>query len=153
MASGAHKIDARFMTLLPEVLETTMRTHQKYFSVLNQDGTPAPYFLMVSNMETIDQGGKLSKEMSVFCGHVYRCRIFWVQDQKQSLDAWCEDLAAPIFHEKIGSVSERIGDHKPLHLFVLLEKSPKRLGKTGCFLSKADLLAWAWWENSRTTRF
>jgi glycyl-tRNA synthetase beta chain len=45
----AGTIDAEFMDLPPEVLSTSMRAHQKYFSALNPDGTPAPRFLFVAN--------------------------------------------------------------------------------------------------------
>ena len=50
-------IDDASMALPPEVLATAMRTHQKYFSCLREDGTPAPRFLFVANNVTPD-GGK-----------------------------------------------------------------------------------------------
>ena len=40
-----------------EVLITSMRSHQKYFSLLKADGTLAPRFIVISNMEAND-GGK-----------------------------------------------------------------------------------------------
>src|SRR5205823_2047436 len=47
-------IDDASMTLPPEVLATAMRTHQKYFSCLKPDGSPAPRFLFVANNLTPD---------------------------------------------------------------------------------------------------
>jgi len=49
-------IDEASMALPPEVLATAMRTHQKYFSCLNPDETPAPRFLFVANNLTPDDG-------------------------------------------------------------------------------------------------
>ena len=51
----AGAIDAEYMALPPEVLATAMRTHQKYFSCLQSDGTPAPRFLFVANNIAADQ--------------------------------------------------------------------------------------------------
>src|ERR1700737_3898430 len=45
----AGAIDAEFMMLPPEVLAAAMRAHQRYFSCLRTDGTPAPRFLFVAN--------------------------------------------------------------------------------------------------------
>ena len=53
----AGAIDVDFMTLPPEVLAAAMRAHQKYFSCLRPDGTPAPRFLFVANNLAVD-GGK-----------------------------------------------------------------------------------------------
>ena len=49
-------IDDASMALPPEVLATAMRTHQKYFTCLKSDGSPAPRFLFVANNLTPDDG-------------------------------------------------------------------------------------------------
>ena len=49
-------IDPEFMDVPPEVLVTAMRTHQKYFSLLDADGRLAPRFVLVANMEATDGG-------------------------------------------------------------------------------------------------
>src|SRR5689334_3647801 len=53
------RIDQHFMTVPPEVLTTSMRTHQKYFALLDKQGDLAPRFLVVSNMETKDKGAQI----------------------------------------------------------------------------------------------
>lgn len=136
------KIDERFMTLPPEVLETTMKTHQKYFSVQNKDGTPAPYFLVVSNMETIDQGAQIVEgNERVLRARLSDAEFFWEQDQKKTLEEWNEGLESLIFHEKIGSVAQRIKRLKALVSFYfsgqdkLLPSAQK-----AAELAKADLV-------------
>ena len=44
------KIDKKFMQLPHEILTTSMRVHQKYFSVLDVSGNLAPYFVVVANI-------------------------------------------------------------------------------------------------------
>src|SRR5258706_1429570 len=53
------RIDEAFMALPPEVLTTAMRTHQKYFTLLDAKGGLAPRFLVVSNMATADGGAAI----------------------------------------------------------------------------------------------
>ena len=44
------RIDKKFMSLPKEVLITAMRTHQKYFSIINNQQDIQPYFIVISNM-------------------------------------------------------------------------------------------------------
>ena len=78
----AGRIDAAFMNLPPEVLITSMRSHQKYFALETAGGQMAPHFIAIADMETGD-GGK-----SVAAGNerVLRARLadaqfFWDQDR------------------------------------------------------------------------
>lgn len=103
------KIDHQFMSLPPEVLETTMRTHQRYFSVLNADGTPAPRFLVVSNVETIDKGDRIIEgNERVLRARLSDAAFFWQQDQKIPLLQRTNSLKDLIFHEKLGSVFTKV---------------------------------------------
>jgi glycyl-tRNA synthetase beta chain len=52
-------IDNQFMSLPDEVLTTSMRSHQKYFSLVFSDGKLAPHFIVVANMETEDGGAAI----------------------------------------------------------------------------------------------
>jgi len=52
-------IDTAFMSVPPEVLTTSMRTHQKYFSLERPDGTLAPKFVVVANMVAEDDGAAI----------------------------------------------------------------------------------------------
>ena len=52
-------IDAKFMDVPQEALITSMRAHQKYFALLNADGSLARQFALVANMETDDAGATI----------------------------------------------------------------------------------------------
>lgn len=101
-------IDPKFMTLPEELLSTTMRVHQRYFSVL-EGGRLAPYFVTVANTEPKDDGQKIA------CGNerVLRARLsdaqfFYQQDLKNSLFEHAEKLKDVVFHQKLGSVYEKV---------------------------------------------
>ncbi len=102
-------IDDSFMDLPPEVMRSEMRNHQKYFTLLEKDGTAASKFLITSNIEASD-GGK-----AVIAGNerVLRARLadgqfFYHKDQQQPLAQWNEKLKSVVFHTKLGTVADKI---------------------------------------------
>jgi glycyl-tRNA synthetase beta chain len=102
-------IDAEFMTLPPEVLATAMRTHQKYFSCLNPDGSPAPRFLFVANNRAEDGGRTIvAGNERVLRARLADARFFWEQDRRVRLDSRVEALKDRIYHEKLGSLFDKV---------------------------------------------
>ncbi len=102
-------IDKQFMGLPPEVLSTSMRTHQKYFSLLHKTGKLAPHFLVVSNIKAKD-GGKaiITGNERVLRARLSDAKFFWEQDLKKPLDEWAKGLSGVIFHEKLGTVANKV---------------------------------------------
>jgi glycyl-tRNA synthetase beta chain len=107
-------IDADFVCPLPEglppeVLATAMRTHQKYFTCLNPDGTPAPRFLFVANNLTPDHGKTVAAgNERVLRARLSDARFFWDQDRKVRLEDRVEALKQRVYHEKLGSVYDKV---------------------------------------------
>jgi len=107
------RIDADFVRPLPEglppeVLATAMRTHQKYFSCLNEDGTPAPRFLFVANNATPDNRKTIAAgNERVLRARLSDARFFWDQDRKVRLEDRVESLKQRVYHEKLGSVYDK----------------------------------------------
>jgi glycyl-tRNA synthetase beta chain len=102
-------IDEAFMTLPPEVLTTTMRSHQKYFSLLKPDGTLANRFLLAANMETPDGGRTIvAGNERVLRARLADARFFWDQDRKRSLASRAPELARIVFHAKLGSLDQKV---------------------------------------------
>ena len=91
-------IDDASMALPPEVLATAMRTHQKYFSCLKPDGTPAPRFLFVANNLTPDDGKTIvAGNERVLRARLSDARFFWDQDRKVPLEDRVEALKERVF--------------------------------------------------------
>lgn len=102
-------IDAQFMDLPPEVLSDTMRTHQKYFTVLNSDGTPAPHFIVVANQVTPDFGAAIiAGNERVLRARLSDAKFFWDQDRKVTLGSRAPKLKDIVFHAKLGTVADKV---------------------------------------------
>jgi glycyl-tRNA synthetase beta chain len=103
-------IQDEFMDVPAEILQTSMRTHQKYFSLRDpKTGKMANRFALVANMLTKDCG----KEIVAGNERVLRARLsdakfFWDEDRKHSLDSRIEKLKGIVFHAKLGRQFERV---------------------------------------------
>src|SRR5439155_5643894 len=95
--------------LPPEVLATAMRTHQKYFSCLNADGTPAPRFLFVANNLTADDGKTVvAGNERVLRARLADARFFWDQDRKIRLEDRVDARKDRVYYEKLGSMYDKV---------------------------------------------
>lgn len=139
-------IDADFIRPLPdglppEVLAAAMRTHQKYFSCLNPNGSPAPHFLFVANNVTPDGGKTIAAgNERVLRARLSDARFFWDQDRKVRLEDRVEALKQRVYHEKLGSVYDKVERMEKLAEYLASEL--KADGKQACHaarLAKADL--------------
>jgi glycyl-tRNA synthetase beta chain len=103
-------MDPSFLDLPPEVIRTSMRTHQKYFAVRDpKTGALAPHFLAVANIEAVD-GGKAIAEGNarVLSARLNDARFFWDEDCKVGFEPWLEKLKGVTFHAKLGTMAERV---------------------------------------------
>ncbi len=102
------RIDPAFMDVPAEVLITAMRTHQKYFSLLDADGRLAPRFVLVANTEAVDGGAAIvAGNERVLRARLSDAKFFWDEDRKRSLDSRIPKLAERVFHAKLGSDLQR----------------------------------------------
>jgi glycyl-tRNA synthetase beta chain len=105
----AGTIEADLMTLPPEVLQTAMRTHQKYFSCAYPDARPAPFFLFVANNLTEDSGAAIiAGNERVLRARLADARFFWNQDRKVRLEDRVDALRERVYHAKLGSVYAKV---------------------------------------------
>ena len=137
------RIDERFMDLPPEVLRSAMSTHQRYFSVLRQDGRPAPHFIMVANTEMADRNATVvAGNKRVLRARLADARFFWDQDRKQKLADRVDALEGVVFHARLGSMkakAERIAKLARALSTVVPGALAARAARAG-LLCKADLV-------------
>src|SRR5271163_4446175 len=137
----AGAIDADFMTLPPEVLQTAMRVHQKYFSCAYSDGAPAPHFLFVAN-NLAEDGGKAitAGNERVLRARLADARFFWDQDRKIRLEDRVEALKGRVYHAKLGSVYDKVERISNLAEGLALQVgADPQLARRAARLAKADL--------------
>ncbi|MGE4325024.1 MAG: glycine--tRNA ligase subunit beta [Pseudodonghicola sp.] len=107
------EIGADFLNLPPEVLQTSMKEHQKFFSVRDPKTGRIVRFITVANRETTDHGKTiLAGNQKVLSARLSDAKFFWENDlrvaQRQGLSAWTDRLAHVTFHNKLGSQKARI---------------------------------------------
>lgn len=106
-------IGAQFLDLPPEVLQTSMKEHQKFFSVRNPKSGRIEKFITVANIETADNGATiLAGNQKVLAARLSDAKFFWENDLRVAkgagLSAWTERLGNVTFHNKLGSQQDRI---------------------------------------------
>jgi glycyl-tRNA synthetase beta chain len=106
------RIDAGFMGLPPEVLQTSMREHQKFFSARNPKTGRIEGFITVANTQPADGGALILKgNQKVLTARLSDARFFWENDlrvAKAGMAEWLDALDSVTFHNKLGSQKARI---------------------------------------------
>lgn len=106
------RIDDRFLDLPPEVLQTSMREHQKFFSVRDPKTGQIVRFVTVANRETPDDGATiLNGNQRVLAARLADAVFFWENDlavAKAGMGPWIENLKTVTFHAKLGSEADRV---------------------------------------------
>ncbi|WP_062110305.1 glycine--tRNA ligase subunit beta [Bacillus niameyensis] len=97
-----------FLELPEEVLITSMKEHQRYFPVKNTDGKLLPYFIGVRNgnqhnLEIVRRGNE-----KVLRARLSDADFFFDEDKKLSIDVALKKLENIIYHEKLGTLSEKV---------------------------------------------
>jgi glycyl-tRNA synthetase beta chain len=135
-------IQNEFMHVPAEILQTSMRTHQKYFSLRDpKTGKMANRFALVSNM-IADDGGReiIAGNERVLRARLSDAKFFWDQDRKRTLESRVNDLKNIVFHAKLGTQYERVE-----RIVALAGEIAAKIGadvekaKRAALLCKADL--------------
>ena len=135
------EIGADFLHLPPEVLQTSMKEHQKFFSVRNPKTGRIERFITVANRETTDHGATiLAGNQKVLSARLSDARFFWENDlrvaQKDKMQPWRDQLAHVTFHAKLGSQAERIA-----RIAALAETVAPALGADAALAAEAARIA------------
>jgi len=105
-------IDEAYLGLPPEVLRTSMKEHQKFFSLRAKDGR-ITHFATVANIEAPDDGATiLAGNRKVLSARLADAAFFWENDLRTIERVGMTGMAAPLkdvtFHARLGSQAERV---------------------------------------------
>jgi glycyl-tRNA synthetase beta chain len=104
----AGRFDRAFLALPREVLLATMRHHQKYFGVVDAGGSLLPRFVAVIDQRS-DPGGVIRRgNERVLRARLDDARFFWDEDRKVRLEERAARLRGILFHEKLGTLAQRV---------------------------------------------
>ena len=137
--------DPAFLDVPEEVLVSAMRHHQKYLTLRDPaTGRLAPAFICVANTQAPD-GGKaiVAGNERVLGARLADARFFWEQDLKVPLEARLPALGDIVFHDKLGSMAERVARIEALAALIAghhVKDAPLDQVRRAARLSKADLV-------------
>jgi glycyl-tRNA synthetase beta chain len=139
------RFDADFLDVPREVIVLTMRTNQKYFACADDSEALAPAFVCVSNIDANDGGEAIVEgNRRVLAARLSDARFFWEQDLKIPLEEQAKKLAGIVFHEKLGTVAERVERIAKLARWLaqegIVQGADPREAERAARLSKADLV-------------
>lgn len=101
--------DEAFLDVPPEVIQLTARVNQKYFVCNYGAGRLANAFICTANIEAADGGAAIvDGNRKVLAARLADARFFWEQDRKKTLAQHAEGLARITFHEKLGTVADKV---------------------------------------------
>ncbi len=139
------EIGGEFLHLPPEVLQTSMREHQKFFSVRDPAAGQITHFVTVANRETEDGGATiLAGNQRVLAARLADAAFFWDNDlrvvRERGLAGMAEGLAQVTFHAELGSQAERVERIAALarEIAPLVDADPE-LAAQAARVAKADL--------------
>ena len=103
------RFDADYLDVPREVIVLTMRTNQKYFACADGDGALAPAFVCIANIDANDGGAAIVEgNRRVLAARLVDARFFWEQDLKVPLEEQAKKLDGIVFHDKLGTVADKV---------------------------------------------
>lgn len=102
------RFDEAYLEVPPETIQLTARTNQKYF-VCEKDGSLANAFVCTANIAATDGGaGIVAGNRKVLAARLSDASFFWQQDRRKTLSQHAEGLKRITFHEKLGTVADKV---------------------------------------------
>ena len=139
------RFDAAFLSVPPEVIQLTARVNQKYFVCRDGQGALANAFVCTANIEASDGGAKIVEgNRKVLVARLSDARFFYDTDLKVPLAEQAQKLSNIVFHEKLGTVADKVERVATLAEWLAREGivpgCDPALARRAAELAKADLV-------------
>ena len=135
------KFDEHFLEVPAEALIIAMKSHQRYFYLLDGDSNLIPYFITVSNIRSTDPAQVITGNERVIRPRLADARFFYELDKKSSLESHLEQLKHIVFQKQLGTVFDKSQRVASLAGYIAqqLGADPAQC-KRAALLSKCDLV-------------
>lgn len=134
-------IEKNFLQLPQELLITSMREHQRYFTVIDDTGNLLPHFITVANTRASDPQVVVAGNERVLKARLADAMFFWNEDQKTPLENRLEALRKVVYQASLGTSYEKIERFSALATGLARELAPdlEELTRRAATLAKCDL--------------
>ncbi|MBX7502683.1 glycine--tRNA ligase subunit beta [Qipengyuania sp. YG27] len=103
------RFEEDFLEVPPETIQLTARVNQKYFVCENDKGELANAFICTANIAAEDGGARVvDGNRKVLAARLSDARFFWDVDRKKTLAEHAKGLERITFHEKLGTVADKV---------------------------------------------
>ena len=132
-----------FLVVPKEVLITSMRSHQRYFSIVDGEGKLLPGFITINNTLTEDPSVVIKGNQRVLRARLSDARFFFEEDQKVKLDERVESLKKVVYQQKLGTSFEKMERFRSLAEGLATQLNPAVVTQAAraATLCKADLVS------------
>ena len=139
------RFEEDFLEVPPETIQLTARVNQKYFVCQDTAGNLANAFVCTANIEAGDGGAAIvDGNCKVLAARLSDARFFWEQDRKKTLAQHAKGLERITFHEKLGTVADKVDRVAKLARWLVEEGIVKDadpdMAEQAARLAKADLV-------------
>jgi glycyl-tRNA synthetase beta chain len=100
--------EEKYLLVPEEVLVTSMKEHQRYFDVRTPEGVLLPHFISVRNGNSVKIDNVIKGNQKVLTARLEDAEFFYNEDKKLTIEQCVEKLKQVTFHEKIGSLYEKM---------------------------------------------
>ena len=137
------KFNQAFLSIPQECLILSMKQHQKYFPLLDEEGNLLSRFLIVSNIKTTKPTAIIRGNERVLQARLADAKFFFDQDRKKTLISRKEGLSKVVYHNKLGMLSDRVERVSKISQAIGLQLGGEKLSTQAgevAMLAKVDLL-------------
>lgn len=133
-----------FLSLPSEVLITSMKEHQRYFPVVNEEKELLPHFVSVRNGDDQALENVAAGNEKVLRARLSDGEFFYEEDQKNSIDFYLEKMETVVYQEKIGTLAEKVNKVTAIakeigHLLEVDHDTAEKIQRAAA-ISKFDLM-------------
>ncbi|MDA8854718.1 glycine--tRNA ligase subunit beta [Candidatus Pseudothioglobus singularis] len=134
--------DKKFLDIPQEAIISAMKSHQKYFHLVDIQGQLLPLFISVANIESSNVKAIVDGNERVIHPRLADSEFFWNQDKAKKLEERLPDLDSVMFMKSLGSMGQKAKRIESLssHISDLVGFDQKASARAG-LLSKSDLLS------------
>ncbi|QFU74167.1 glycine--tRNA ligase subunit beta [Halioglobus maricola] len=133
--------EERFLDVPAEALVSSMKEHQKYFHLVDDEGKLKPNFITLSNIESTDPVQVIAGNERVIRPRLADAAFFFETDKKSTLESRIEKLESVVFQNKLGTVADKSRRVQALAGWLADQLgAPKALAERAALLSKTDLV-------------
>ena len=132
----------KFLALPDEVLITSMREHQRYFSLRGADGRLLPHFIAVNNTLTRNPDVVRQGHERVIRARLSDAMFFFQEDAKTPLENRVDALKGVVFHSLLGTSYEKMERFRELAVVLARQLAPdlEAAVQRAATLCKADIV-------------